>query len=162
MSAGSDIAVGMGELAVASGPDGRMTMNLGSCVGVVLVDPEVKVAAALHAMLPEAPAPAAAGEPARYVSTGVALLIRAALKAGADRRRLQAKIIGGANMFPKLARHFVGHLGQRNAEAARLALAAEKIPLVAEDVGGTAGRSIAIDAGSGRVDVRCGGERRRI
>lgn len=162
MSAGRDIAIGMGEMAVADQPGDRLIINLGSCVGVVLVDPGAKVAAALHAMLPEPPTVTMAGEPSRYVSCGVPLLVDAAVKAGAERANLRAKIVGGANMFPKLSRRAVAHLGQRNAEAARAALAMENIRLVAEDVGGTEGRAVFVDAGSGVVEVRRGEDRKRI
>lgn len=160
MNEGREITVGMGEFAIAEGTGGRLRMNLGSCVAVVLFDPEVKVAGALHAMLPEAPPRAVL--PSRYVDTGVPLLLRAMVRAGAKRERLKAKVIGGANMFPKLARAFVAHLGQRNAEAARRMLDEQVIPVVGEDSGGTKGRTLTIDADDGSVVVRIGDARRVV
>lgn len=160
MTAGQDIPIGMGEYAIAFRPGERLTMILGSCVGVFLWDRSAKVAAALHAMLPEAPPNSDA--PARYVDSGVPILLDAAIKAGASRGRLEAKIFGGANMFPKLARTFIAHLGTRNVEAARCALRAIGVLIVAEDLGGTAGRVATIDAESGAVEIRLGDSRRRI
>ena len=155
-----EISVGMGECAASAGYGDRLMMTLGSCVGVILVDHRAKVVAALHAMLPEGPADTP--QPTRYVATGVPLLIQAAIDAGADRKRLVAKLVGGANMFPKLMRRFLAHVGQRNADAARAALLLSGIKIEAEDIGGNSGRSVAVDVSTGEVSVRVGETQRRI
>ncbi|HPM41425.1 MAG TPA: chemotaxis protein CheD [bacterium] len=160
MKVGRDIAVGMGECAVASGNGDRLTMILGSCVGVMLIDEEAHVASALHAMLPRAQGKD--GERGRYVDTGLPIAVGLALKAGARRSRLKAKLAGGANMFPKLARTFVANIGERNVEAARGALAEAGIELTAEDVGGTVGRVASLDPDRGTVEIRAGNSRRVI
>jgi len=160
MTAGPETPVGMGEYAVAAAPGEMLTMILGSCVGILLYDGRARVAAALHAMLPASPK--GAGLPARYVDSGVPILEEAAIRAGARKPNIEAKIFGGANMFPKLSRTFVTHLGVRNVEAARSALASAGIPVVAEDVGGTAGRVAKISVDDGSVDIRLGEKRRKL
>jgi chemotaxis protein CheD len=45
-------------------------------------------------------------------------------------------------------------IGQRNAEATRTALAAERIRVRGHDTGGSAGRSIEVDVATGKVSVR--------
>ncbi len=53
------------------------------------------------------------------------------------------------------------NMGQRNIEAVRRSLAALRIPVVAEDVGGEYGRSVRVDVATGLVRVRSlsGGDR---
>jgi chemotaxis protein CheD len=52
-------------------------------------------------------------------------------------------------------------IGARNLRAARATLQALEIPLLAEDVGGSLGRTVQFDLASGRVMVRSvrGGEK---
>lgn len=56
-------------------------------------------------------------------------------------------------MFQELLPPDQPHIGARNVEAARRALARDKISVVAEDVGGDFGRSIHFDLGDGRLRV---------
>jgi chemotaxis protein CheD len=62
------------------------------------------------------------------------LLINELMKLGGDRRRFLAKAFGGANVLPGIK---VPPVGERNARFVREFLATEKIPLVAERMGGT-------------------------
>jgi chemotaxis receptor (MCP) glutamine deamidase CheD len=61
------------------------------------------------------------------------LLINAIVNAGGDRRRLVAKVFGGGNVVSSLQSPTIGEL---NASVIRSFLAAEKIPLVAQRLGG--------------------------
>ena len=73
---------------------------------------------------------------------------------------LVARLVGGARMFGALLSSGT-NMGQRNIEAVRRSLAALRIPVVAEDVGGEYGRSVRVDAATGLVRVRSlsGGDR---
>ena len=62
-------------------------------------------------------------------------------------------LAGGAALFADVL-SVNGRVGERNVAAARAALAAAGIPIVAEDIGGTAGRSVSFDVGSGALAVR--------
>ncbi len=62
------------------------------------------------------------------------LLINAIMKAGGDRRRLEAKVFGGGNVVSSLQSPTVGEL---NAAFIREFLATERIPIVAQRLGGT-------------------------
>ena len=91
---------------------------------------------------------------ARYADTGVRELLDRVTDLGASRRRLVAKIAGGARMFQVPGDTDMLDIGARNAEAVRAALAETGVPIIAEDVGGTVGRTMRYLVGSGKVYVR--------
>lgn len=147
------VTVRIGELHVLRGEGVLVAVGLGSCVGVALYDPIRRVAGLAHVFLPASlngrPFP---GLPARYADTGVPALVEAMRQAGAHLRQLHAKIAGGAQLFLRGERSGLD-VGRRNVEAVRAALAALGVPLVAEDVGGTRGRTMRLFAASGKVVV---------
>jgi chemotaxis protein CheD len=61
------------------------------------------------------------------------LLINELMKLGADRRRLIAKAFGGANVLQRIK---MRSIGDENARFVREFLSTERIPLVAERLGG--------------------------
>lgn len=146
------ITVGIADYAV--GDDGLtlVTMGLGSCVAIALHSPAARVGALAHVLLPNA-ALTGDGSPAKCAATAVPVMLRRMreLGAGAD---IEARIVGGASMFPKLLSHGAVSLGTRNVTAARAACAAASLPIVAEDVGGGHGRSVFFDVARGHVLVR--------
>lgn len=145
-------SVRMGELAVARGEQVLAAVGLGSCIGVALIDREAHVAGLAHVLLPE-PASGREGTEARYASTAVPALLEHVLQAGAVRERLVAKLAGGASMFEGLSATGVGAVGERNAAAVRRALERLRIPVVGEDVGGTWGRTVHLQASDGAYIV---------
>lgn len=155
------VTVRIGELHVLRREGVLVAIGLGSCVGVALYDPVRRVAGLAHIFLPASqngrPAP---DSPARYADTGVPALVEAMLQAGASPRQLQAKIAGGAQLFLR-GDHSTLEVGRRNVEAVRAALASLGIPLVAEDVGGSRGRTMRLFADSGRVVVTTLGKEAR-
>jgi chemotaxis protein CheD len=149
--------VGVAEAAVRRGPGSIVTYALGSCVAVVLVDRARAVAGVLHLMLPESRTnpERAAERPATFADTGVPALLRAVVAAGADRRAIVAALAGGAELLADLDRF---RIGARNVAAARSALEAAGIPLVAEDVGGSRSRTLAVALPDVRITVRSSGQ----
>jgi chemotaxis protein CheD len=73
---------------------------------------------------------------------------------GAAKRRVRAKIAGGASMFANLMTTNAINIGERNVASVRSVLAAAKVPIVGEDVGSDHGRSVYLFLGDGRVEVR--------
>ena len=145
-------SVRMGELAVARQDEVLAAIGLGSCIGIALIDRESAIAGLAHVLLPE-PASGREGGPARYGSTAVPALLDEVLRAGASRERLVAKMAGGASMFAGLSSNGIAAMGQRNALAVRRALELLGIPLVAEDTGGTWGRTVYVQARDGSYIV---------
>ena len=144
--------VRMGELAVASRDEVLAAVGLGSCIGVALIDERSAIAGLAHVLLPE-PSSGREGGPGRFATTAVPALMQEVVRAGAARDRLVAKMAGGASMFSGLSNNGIAAVGQRNAAAVRRALEQLGIPLVGEDVGGTWGRTVHVQASDGAYIV---------
>lgn len=121
---------------------------LGSCVAVCLYDPMLKAGGMNHFLLPDTEDHG--GMPSRYGVHAMELLINDLLKLGADRRRLVAKIFGGAYVLKGVR----GDVGKRNVEFTREFLAREQIPVVSEYVGGNSGVEVRFQCDTGRAFVR--------
>ncbi len=148
----SERLVGVGRWAVDRGDTVLVTLALGSCVGVALYDPASQVGALLHVMLPSPQMARDRSNPGRFAETAIPLALAEMEAAGAERDRLSAWLIGGASMFGRLAAAIA--MGERNVVAARQALAAAHVPVVAEDVLERHGRSVFFHLADGRVEVR--------
>ncbi len=128
-------------------------LGLGSCVAVVLYDEAVRVGGMAHVLLPD---PTCSSDPEkrwRFAATAVPDLLAELESAGADRRRITARLVGGACMFQDLMPPGKTHIGEKNVEAARTALALDGVPVVAEEVGGDNGRSLHFNLKDGRIRV---------
>ena len=148
------IRVGMADYKVGKAPATLISYGLGSCIGVSLYDPQLKVGGLLHIMWPDSTQDRASDNPAKFADTGLPLMLDDVLKLGAVRSRLVAKIAGGAQMFAFANATDIMRVGARNAEAITKLLEGLKIPLIAQDVGGTYGRTVSIDLSSGEYTVR--------
>ena len=104
-------------------------------------------------MLPEPPNGRPAVPAGRYAAAAVGELLTRLEERGASRRRLRARLAGGASMFRDLLEGEGLRLGRRNVEAARRALQSAGVPLDGEDVLGTYGRSVYLDTADGRLRV---------
>ena len=122
---------------------------LGSCVAACLYDPAIGVGGLNHVMLP-----GGAGNDANSARDGMhamELLINDLLKRGARRQRLLAKVFGGGNV---LSGFHSDPIGTRNARFVLEYLAAENIPVMAQDLGDIHARKVGFFAQSGRTLVR--------
>lgn len=151
----SIIKVGMADLNVTSNPNLIRTTGLGSCVGLTLYDPHLKLAGMAHVMLPSSDI-AREGQLniAKYADTALPELLERMLKSGAERRRLIAKMAGGAQMFAFAGSGDTMRIGPRNVESCKEMLVHLGIPLVAEDTGGNYGRTIELDCETGVLNIR--------
>ncbi len=151
---GETLRVGIAELKTARAPVNLASAGLGSCVGICLYDPVAKVGGLAHVLLPDSNQVRATDNKAKFADTAVEALVTEMTKLGAARERIIAKLAGGAQMFLLPGASDIMRIGERNVEAARRALAAARIRLVGEDVGGNYGRSIEFDTTTGKVRVR--------
>jgi chemotaxis protein CheD len=131
-----------------------VTLGLGSCVAIMLYDPEHCVGAMAHVLLPSASLAHDTANRAKFPETAVPFLIERLTALGADPRRLSAKLAGGASMFSQLVTPGTIQMGERNVLAARTALRIASIPIVREAVGGDRGRSVRFHVQDGRVEIR--------
>lgn len=139
---GNMIKVGMADMNYCHAPDAITTLGLGSCVGVVLYDPNAKIAGLVHIMLPDSTKIRNNENGAKFADTGIDEMLRRVISAGASRKALKAKIAGGAQMFAFSSENDLLRVGARNVEAVKEKLASLQIPLVAEDTGKSYGRTI--------------------
>jgi len=152
------IKVGMAELDICKSPDGISTLGLGSCVGVVLRDPGTKIGGMVHVMLPDSTKIRNSENIAKFADTGIHALIQKMIDAGANRNALVAKIAGGAQMFNFQNKLAVIRVGDRNIEACKEVLHAEKIPILAEDTGENYGRTVVFFPEDGKFIIRAVGK----
>lgn len=149
----SEIRVKVADWAVTSGENTLATIGLGSCVAIMLHDPATKVAGLAHILLPSENMSRDTENRAKFPGTAVPLLLAEMKRLGA-RGPIQAKIAGGASMFGQLIPAGGVNMGERNVAATKKALETAGIPVVADDTGGDYGRSVYLDAATGRVLVR--------
>ena len=133
-----------GQIAVSAAP-AAMTTILGSCVAVCLWDARLRAGGMNHFVLP-----LAQGGPRnpRFGKAAIEMLYEQMIALGCSSRRLEAKMFGGATRL-EIRSAGVSGLGQQNVDVARAALAALKIPVFAEDVGGTAARKLIFQTDDG-------------
>jgi chemotaxis protein CheD len=155
------VAVGVGEFAVsARGEDTLVTYGLGSCIGVTIWDPAVKVGGMLHFMLPDSHGDAAKAkeQPALYADTGIPLLFRSAYQLGAEKRRLVVRVAGGAHVLDDEG---VFNIGKRNFLAMKKIFWKAGVMIHAMEVGGNRSRTLRLEVGSGRLMLQEAGAEAR-
>ena len=123
---------------------------LGSCIAVCLFDPVAATGGMNHYMLPTPGSDAA--DPSRFGIYAMELLIGDVQKAGGQRKRLVAKVFGGAHVLE--SRESRDSVPNQNIAFIDEFLAEERIPVLARDVGGRAPRSVRFHANTGRAFVR--------
>jgi chemotaxis protein CheD len=124
-----------GDYAVSSDTSVVMSTIFGSCVAVCLFDPQAKVGGMNHFLL--ASGGDANGADLKYGVNAMELLINKMLRAGGDRRRLQAKVFGGARMTIHAR-----DIGQTNGDFALAFLEREGIACLSRSLGGTMARRV--------------------
>jgi chemotaxis protein CheD len=134
----------MGEWVVSAEPGAVLTcIGLGSCIGLAFVDRRAAVAGLAHVMLPSSPRSGDAPQPGKYADLAVPALLAAVLEHGAARHRLEAVLVGGAQMF-RLGAGSGADIGARNEAAVRAELQRERVAVVAAATSGDKGRTVKV------------------
>ncbi len=151
------VIVGIGEFYAGRNP--MSSIGLGSCIGLVIFDRDRPLGALAHIMLPDSQG--RSERPAKYADTAVRFLVKELNLLGCRSSSLTAKICGGASMFQAFSGNL--NIGERNVEAIRFQLKQVNVPIVAEDVGGTVGRTIVYNpAENGKVSIKTADGTRKI
>jgi chemotaxis protein CheD len=133
--------------------DGAISTVLGSCVSTCLWDPLERIGGMNHFMLPGDTA--SPGSPwaasARFGVYAMEVLINDMLRLGADRRRLVAKVFGGARLLAGFDRLDVG---AKNSEFVLEFLRVEGIRVLAQDLLDVCPRKVHFFVGDGKVQVK--------
>jgi chemotaxis protein CheD len=150
--AAPETMVRMGELAVSSLPgDVLVSIGLGSCIGLALIDRRLGIAGLAHIVLPQSQAPVNEN-PNKFADLAVPKLLSELEDLGARKIRLEAVLVGGASMFTVSNASL--EVGSRNETAVRELLSGRRIPVVAAATGGNRGRTIRVEVATGAVTVR--------
>ncbi len=148
---GADVVtVRMAEMCVVE-RETVMKTTLGSCVGIILHDAGRRIGGLAHVMLPRKTQNDTAT--AKYADSAIPILLQRLEKRGCRRSSVKAYLVGGAQLFA-FSLNGGGSIGDSNVVTARQVLQTLAIPVVFEDTGGTAGRTVTFENGTGRVNVR--------
>lgn len=132
---------------------GAITTVLGSCVSTCLWDPVERIGGMNHFMLPGDTA--SPGSPwaasARLGVYAMEVVINEMIRLGADRRRLVAKVFGGAQLLAGFDRLDVG---AKNSEFVLEFLKVEGIRVLAQDLLDVCPRKVHFFVDSGKVQVK--------
>jgi chemotaxis protein CheD len=145
---------GIGECVVSSNPEDALSAyGLGSCIAVTMHDPIAKIGGLLHFLLPDSTVDIARcrGNPLLSAETGIPELLRRCVEAGATKKRLVVRAVGGASIVQG-AQFF--DIGRRNHVSLRKALWKAGLLVNAEAVGGNVSRSVRLQIGTGEVWIR--------
>ncbi len=149
------LVVGISDYKVARNPNVFVTYALGSCVGICLYDKQLKIGGLSHIMLPESSMFNKSDiNRMKFADTAIVDMVQDIMRLGADRKRLTAKIAGGAQMFEVQQGSLVGTIGDRNVVSVKNVLHSLKIPIIAEDTGLNYGRTVYFDLDTGIMKVQ--------
>jgi chemotaxis protein CheD len=134
-----------------------VTYSLGSCVGLSLYDPVVRVGGLIHCMLPLSKIDPAKAEtnPSMFTDTGVVALLEAVFNLGAERKRLIAKVAGASSLLDDKG---MFRIGERNYTILRKVLWKNNILIAAEDVRGTVSRTMSLHMATGKTFIKSRGQ----
>ncbi len=134
-----------------------ITYSLGSCIGVVIYDSQVKVGGMLHYMLPESQIDKEKAEknPYMFADTGIPSLFKSAYGLGALKSRMKVVVVGGAQILDQKG---FFNIGKRNHMALRKLFFKNGVIIDHEDVGGNVNRTIRIEIGTGDIYMKTSGK----
>lgn len=147
------IIVGIADMKMARQEGVLITYALGSCIGIALYDPMIKLGTLVHIMLPEL-GTMVDKNLYKYADTGLRETIRKMTAFGGVKNRIRAKIAGGAKMFEMKGGHDLGNIGERNAMNVKKILREQGIRLVGEDTGANYARTMSMDVSDGKVTIK--------
>lgn len=153
--------VAVGDMKIGQNVDMIVTHALGSCLGLMVYDPIAKVGGLLHAMLPLSiiNPDKAKTNPYMFVDTGVPTLFKALYEIGGQKSRMVIKAAGCGN---PLGKSEMFKIGERNYTVLKKLLWKNNILLEAEDVGGTASRTVYLDLATGQIVISSGGKKAEL
>ncbi len=157
------IPVGLGEIKISGRQESILVCyGLGSCIGLILYDPLTRIGGMAHVVLPDSALGRGKDLAGKFADTAVPTLIEEVIRLGAVRARLLARIAGGARMLNVIGAGSRLDIGARNTEAVKAALDSVRLTLVAEDTGGSHGRTVHLYMDTGKVIVSTVGRGEKV
>lgn len=158
------ILVNMADYKLSRGKQKLITRDLGSCVAVAMRDAEKGIGGLLHIMLPACPSPEEIleKEHPKFADTGIDLMIRQLVLAGAARSRLTVKLAGAAHVVRSEFVPIEKDISSRNLEAVKKKLAQCQIPVLAMEVEEDYPRTVIFEPESGVLQIKTAGKNDRF
>ncbi|MEG2813704.1 MAG: chemotaxis protein CheD [Oscillospiraceae bacterium] len=148
------ITIGISDMNITNAGNTLVTYALGSCIGICLYEPILKIGALGHIMLPYSPEPESEITINKYADTCIRNMLQKLQNKGCMANRLKAKIVGGAKMFEVSGDSSFGNIGARNIDAVKKTLQFYHVPIVAEETGLNYGRTVYFHIDTGNVEVK--------
>lgn len=151
------ITIDIADGKVSNDPDAVLvTYSLGSCVGVAVYDPIIRVGGIIHCMLPIARVDPQKAEtkPFMFVDTGMSKFLTMLFDHGLTRANAIIKVAGCARI---LDNSNLFRIGERNHTVLRKMLWKNGLMINAEQIGGSVSRTLRLEIGSGRCMLRSAG-----
>lgn len=149
------VQVRLAEIQIVKGVGTFECHSIGSCVAVCAMDAKANIGGCANLALPKSTHGSPGDRPAKFANTGVRELINMMERMGADRTRITAVLVGGADtMLDDSAEAANLRIGTRNVAAAEEALSQQGISILAKDVGGQQSRGITFVLESGQVTLK--------
>lgn len=152
-----NISVGIADMKVSNDPEGVLVAySVGSCIGVAIYDPVVKVGGMLHYMLPESSLDnrKAKKNPSMFADTGIPLLFKETYRLGAKKDRLRVTVVGGAQILDQKG---LFNIGKRNYMVLKKMFLKNNVRIDFEDVGSNVTRTLKLEIESGKAWLRVSG-----
>ena len=148
----SKTGIGLGQIVLTNKPERYCLLGIGTCIIIYLYDLVKMNFTMAHTVLPlqdDFNNRVSKKMPGKFVDQAIKRMLTELSERGSKRRNLKVKIVGGASIFPGSF-----NIGNENIDAARRILKENKIPIIAEEVGGKKGRSIFSFNLDGSIEIR--------
>ena len=152
-----DIVVRIADMKVSNNPEATLvTHALGSCLGVCVYEPNLKIGGLLHFMLPDSriSAEKAKNKPYMFGDIAIPMLFKEVYALGATKKKLKVKLVGAAHVLDQKDKF---NIGKKNHLIARKLFFKNGIMVAAEEVGGSTHRTVRMDITTGEVTVKVKG-----
>jgi chemotaxis protein CheD len=152
-----NLVVGVGDMKVSNDAEAVLvTYSLGSCIGLAVYDPVVRVGGLLHYMLPDSnlDKEKARLNPYMFGDTGIPSLFKAAYQFGAKKNRMQIIVVGGSQI---LDQDGLFNIGKRNHALLRKMFWKNNVMTHFEDVGGAVNRTLKLEVATGQAWLKVSG-----
>jgi chemotaxis protein CheD len=154
--------VGISEMFISQDPnDVIVTYSLGSCIGVAVYDRFIKAGGMVHCMLPlsKISPDKALKKPCMFADTGVTMLLQEMFNLGATRSNIIVKVAGASSLLDEKG---LFKIGERNYTVLRKILWKNNLLISAEDVKGTASRTMTLYMDTGITTIKKGGREEEL
>jgi chemotaxis protein CheD len=151
------IVIDIADMRISDNPDDTLiTYSLGSCIGVAMYDPVLRLGGLIHCMLPlsKVNREKAANRPFMFVDTGVQSMLGKLYEFGMRKNRAVVNVTGAAQVLDDRG---VFKIGERNFTVLRKILWKNGLLMNTQEIGGNKSRTVSLEIKTGRFSIKSGG-----